>query len=146
MHTTPGNALVLAYGKTKLLVKVASIACVLSIVLNAFLCKYFSVGSAVISYFIYTLAIIGLYYVSFYKKLLGLSRFRMFGCFLYPVIIAIVAFCIVSFLPISVDSFDGINLRLAYIIVCIIKSIIWLSLYTFALYQFNIMDLKELKK
>ena len=146
MHTTPGNALVLAYGKTKLLVKVTSIACVLSIVLNAFLCKYFSVGSAVISYFIYTLAIIGLYYVSFYKKLLGLSRLRMFSCFLYPVIIAIVAFCIVSFLPISVDSFDGFNLRLAYIIVCLIKSIIWLSLYMFALYQFNIMDLKDLKK
>ena len=146
MHTTPGNALVLAYGKTKILVKVTSIACILSIVLNAFLCKYFSVGSAVISYFIYTLAIIGLYYVSFYKKLLGLSRMRMFCCFLYPVIIAIFTFCIVSFLPISVGFFDGINLRLAYIIVCITKSLIWLLLYMFALYLFKLLDLKELRK
>ena len=146
MHTTPGNALVLAYGKTKILVKVTSIACILSIVLNAFLCKYFSVGSAVISYFLYTLAIIGLYYVSFYKKLLGLSRLRLFCCFIYPVIIAIFTFFIVSFLPITVGLCDGINLRLAYIIVCIIKSSIWLLLYMFALYLFKLLDLKELRK
>ena len=146
MHTTPGNALVLAYGKTKLLVKVTSVACILSIILNAFLCKYFNVGSAVISYFIYTLAIIGLYYVSFYKKLLGLSRLRMFGCFIYPLIIAIVTFCIVTLLPITVGLFEGVNLRLAYIIVCIIKSLIWLSLFMFTLYLFKLLDLKELRK
>lgn len=146
MHTTPGNALVLAYGKTKLLVKVTSIACVFSIVLNAFLCKYLSVGSAVISYFIYTLVIIGLYYVSFYKKLLGLSRFRMFRSFIHPVVVSIITSCVVFVLPISVDLFNGMNLRLANIIVCFIKSSIWLILYILALYQFKMLDLKELKK
>lgn len=35
MHTTPGNALVLAYGKTKLLVQVTSVACVCSILISA---------------------------------------------------------------------------------------------------------------
>lgn len=146
MHTTPANALVLAHGKTKLLVKVTSIACILSIVLNTFLCKYLSVGSAVISYFIYTLAIIGLYYVAFYKKLLRLSRLRMFTCFLYPVVLSTVTFCIVSALPISVDLFNGMNLRLSYILVCIVKSSIWLILYALALYWFKLLDLKELKK
>lgn len=48
MHTTPGNALVLAYGKTKLLVQVTSVACVCSMILNVVLCKYFEVGSAII--------------------------------------------------------------------------------------------------
>lgn len=75
MHTTPGNALVLAYGKTKLLVQVTSVACVCSMILNVVLCKYFEVGSAIIAYFLYVCTIIGLYYVVFYKKLLHLSRF-----------------------------------------------------------------------
>lgn len=63
MHTTPGNALVLAYGKTKLLVQVTSVACVCSMILNVVLCKYFEVGSAIIAYFLYVCTIIGLYYV-----------------------------------------------------------------------------------
>ena len=84
--------------------------------------------------------------MSFYKKLLGLSRLRMFCCFLYPVIIAIITFRIVSLSPINVALFDGINLRLAYIIVCIIRSSIWLLLYMFALYLFKLLDLKELRK
>lgn len=67
MHTTPGNALVLAYGKTKLLVQVTSVACVCSMILNVVLCKYFEVGSAIIAYFLYVCTIIGLYYVVFIK-------------------------------------------------------------------------------
>lgn len=66
MHTTPGNALVLAYGKTKLLVQVTSVACVCSMILNVVLCKYFEVGSAIIAYFLYVCTIICLYYVVFY--------------------------------------------------------------------------------
>lgn len=57
MHTTPGNALVLAYGKTKLLVQVTSVACVCSMILNVVLCKYFEVGSAIIAYFLYVCTI-----------------------------------------------------------------------------------------
>lgn len=68
MHTTPGNALVLAYGKTKLLVQVTSVACVCSMILNVVLCKYFEVGSAIIAYFLYVCTIIGLYYVVFIKN------------------------------------------------------------------------------
>ena len=146
MHTTPGFALVLAHGKTKLLVKVTSVACILSILLNAFLCKYIGVGSAIISYFIYTLVIIGLYYISFYKKILGLSRLRMFRSFLYPVILSVITLGIVSKLPITVENFDGINLRIAYIVVCIIKSSIWLSLYVTLLYWFKLFKFKELRK
>ena len=58
MHTTPGNALVLAYGKTKLLVQVTSVACVCSMILNVVLCKYCEVGSAIIAYFLYVCSII----------------------------------------------------------------------------------------
>ena len=96
MHTTPGNALVLAYGKTKLLVQVTSVACVCSMILNVVLCKYFEVGSAIIAYFLYVCTIIGLYYVVFYKKLLHLSRLKLFLCFIKPTLVGSVL-CVISF-------------------------------------------------
>lgn len=146
MHTTPGNALVLAHGKTKLLVIVTAIACLFSMLLNVWLCKYFNVGSAIIAYFIYTLAIIGLYYISFYKKLLGLSRWKLFKCFAKPTIIAAIVYIIIYQVPISINIFHGLNERIAYILVCIIKTIIWFIPYITLLYIFNVIDIKQLIK
>lgn len=62
MHTTPGNALVLSYGKTRLLVITTAVACVLSIVINALLSKRYGVGSAIIGYTIYIVILSALYY------------------------------------------------------------------------------------
>lgn len=146
MHTTPGNALVLAYGKTKLLVIVTAIACLLSMILNIWLCKYFDVGSAIIAYFIYTLIIIGLYYVSFYKKLLGLSRLKLFKSFLRPVLVAVLLFVVVYMIPISVDLFQGLNERVAYILICVMKSVIWFVPYVVLLNLFKIINIKQIIK
>ena len=145
MHTTPGNALVLAHGKTKLLVKVTSAACILSMLINIFLCKYFEVGSAIIAYFIYVLIIIGLYYASFYKKLLHLSRYKLFKCFAIPTILAGGIFVIVSLIPISIQWLPHLNERIAYIIVCIIKSLMWLIPYLILLQILKIANFKQLK-
>ena len=145
MHTTPGNALVLAHGKTKLLVKVTSAACILSMLINIFLCKYFEVGSAIIAYFIYVLIIIGLYYASFYKKLLHLSRYKLFKCFAIPTILAGGIFVIVSLIPISIQWLPHLNERIAYIIICIIKSLMWLIPYLILLQTLKIVNFKQLK-
>lgn len=59
IHTTPGNCLILAYGKTKLLVITSAVSCLISIIINAILCKYYNVGSAVIGYFVYVVIVIG---------------------------------------------------------------------------------------
>lgn len=146
MHTTPGNALVLAYGKTKLLVQVTSVACVCSMVLNVILCKYLEVGSAITAYFLYVCTIIGLYYVVFYKKLLHLSRLRLFLCFIKPTIIGAVLCAIVYFVPISKDMFTGMNERIALLIICLIKSLIWFIPFVLILGMLKIVDLKSLKK
>ena len=146
MHTTPGNALVLAHGKTKLLVKVTAAGCLLSMALNIVLCKYFSVGSAILAYFVYVLIIIGLYYVSFYKKLLNLSRMKMVKCFLVPTVIAIGVYVIASLVPISIDMFGAINVRVAYILVCIVKTMVWGIPYIAILHFCKIIDFKQLKK
>lgn len=146
MHTTPGNALVLAYGKTKLLVRVTAAGCICSMALNIALCKYFEVGSAIIAYFIYVLFIIGLYYAYFYKKLLQLSRLRMFKCFLLPVAEAALVYALVSFVPISADLFCLADGRLAYMLACIAKALLWLIPYTVLLQCTKTVDFLQLIK
>lgn len=146
MHTTPANALVLAHGKTKLLVKVTAIGCVLSMALNILLCKYFNVGSAIFAYFIYVCIIIGLYYISFYKKLLNLSRKKMMKCFFIPTIIAAGSYVIASLVPIRVDAFVGMNERVAYVLVCLIKTLVWGIPYLAVLHFCKIIDFKQLKR
>lgn len=145
MHTTPGNALVLAYGKTKLLVQVTSVACVCSMILNVVLCKYFEVGSAIIAYFLYVCTIIGLYYVVFYKKLLHLCRLKLFLCFIKPTLVGSVLCVIVNFVPISIDIFAGLNERIAFLLICGIKSLIWFLPFVLVLKMLKILDLKSLK-
>lgn len=146
MHTTPGNALVLAHGKTKLLVRVTAVGCIASMLLNVFLCKYFEIGSAIMAYFFYVCVIIGLYYVSFYKKLLGLSRKKMIVCFAKPTIIAFIIYILVSLIPLDISIFGAINERVAYILLCVVKSLIWVIPYVVILYFTKVMDFKQLKK
>lgn len=144
MHTTPGNALVLAQGKTKLLVKVTAMACIISMVLNVFLCRYIDVGSAVIAYFVYVLIMIGLYYISFYKKLLHLRRLKLFKCFLEPTILAIIVYVLICFIPIDLSVFGHMNERLIYILICFIKTVLWCIPYLLLLSIFKIINLKHL--
>ena len=146
MHTTPGNALVLAHGKTKLLGQGTAGGCVASRILNIVLCKYFNVGSAIIAYFIYVCFIIGLYYVSFYKKLLNLSRRKMLVCFLIPTIVAALVYIVVSCIPIDKSFFGDINERIGYVLVCVLKTMMWAIPYIAILYFGKMVDFKQIKK
>lgn len=144
MHTTPGNALVLAYGKTKLLVVVSAVDCVLSIVLNCILSKYLGVGSAIVAYAFYVLIIIGLYYVAFYKKLLGLSRLKLFLDFLYPTLVAVLSLLLCSLIPFDQIIFWNSN-RCYYLAMLGIKSLCWFVPYAVMLFAFRLVSLKEIK-
>lgn len=144
MHTTPGNALVLSYGKTRLLVIVTAIDYVISMVLNAFLCKYLGVGSAIVAYSLYVLVIIGLYYVSFYKKLLGLSRIKLFLDFIKPTIVAFISFGICYLIPFNELSFWHNN-RMYYIVMFVIKSVVWFIPYAAMLFGFKLLTVKEIR-
>lgn len=146
MHTTPGNALVLAYGRTKELVISTAVFCVISMIVNALLCKYIGVGSAVVAYFIYVLLVIGLYYIYYYKKLLGLSRYRMMLCFLKPVLLGVVLMYIVKYIPFDFVISDNQNYRISLLLVCMIKSSIWLTLYICLVHLFKIEDIRNIIK
>lgn len=145
IHTTPGNALILAYGRTKLLVITSAGACLLSMIINAMLCSYFGVGSAVIGYFIYVLIMIASYYVIYYKKLIGLNRIKMFRSFFIPTAISMGTLFVVQFIPTEHLSFTFMPLRLHYIVLCIIKTLLWLTPYISLLLIFRIIDLKSIK-
>lgn len=144
MHTTPGNALVLAYGKTKLLVISTAFFCILSLILNAMLSPKYGVGAAVISYLIYVIFVIGLYYVEYYNKLLKLSRRRMLKSFFMPTIISVLVLVAIYFLPITFVNFD--NIRLTKIMVFILKTLLWIIPYCLLLIMFKVVDVNELKK
>lgn len=142
MHTTPGNSIVLAYGRTKKLVYVTAIDCIVSMVANAMLCKYLQVGSAIVAYFFYVSIIISLYYFHFYKSLLHLSRRKMLNCFLQPTLVAIVCAVIAQLIPLPLSEFfDG---RLLYSSLFIAKAGIWTSLFVAMLVAFKMLDIKQL--
>lgn len=134
IHTTPGNSLVLAYGKTKSLVVTSACSCILSMAVNIVLCPKYGVGSAVIGYFIYVVIVIGYYYVSYYKKLLHLNRYKMFGSFLRPVSLAIVATAAVQAIPENWWTTQACTGRMSLIIQCLTKTAFWGTCYMALLY------------
>ena len=145
MHTTPGNALVLSYGKTRLLVITTAIACVLSIVVNALLSKRFGVGSAVIGYTLYIVILTALYYVSFYKKLLHLSNLKLFSKFLKPTFFGIISLLICEFIPFNELHFWNDN-RFYYIVMLAIKSVAWFIPYAIFITIFKLFPINAVLK
>lgn len=146
IHTTPGNALVLAYGCTRPLVITSALACIVSMVINVILSFHYGVGSAVIGYFIYVVIVIGSYYIFYYKKLIGLNRWKMFQSFLIPTGLAVILLILVKFVPVSPNDFPIFSPRLQYISVCIVKTLLWLIPYVVLLIIFHVIDVKSLKK
>lgn len=145
MHTTPGNALVLSYGKTKLLVVTTAVACVLSIIVNAMLSKQLGVGSAIIGYFLYILILSGLYYVWFYRKLLHLSNWKLFSKFAFPTLIGVASLALSELVPFNEIHFWNNN-RMYYIVMLAIKSVTWFLPYLILISVFHLFPVKEIFK
>lgn len=143
MHTTAGEALILAYGRTRKLVITSASACILSMLLNIFLCHYIEVGSAVVSYLLYVVLVIGVNYALLYKDLLGLQRTKMLMSFLKPTLVGVVT-CIAC-LGLSLDSwiitgYDRWDCLLAFGL----KGTIWVLLYLTCLHLCKIVDLRSM--
>lgn len=141
IHTTPGNSLILAYGKTKPLVITSALSCLLSMVINVILCKQMGVGSAVVGYFVYVVIVIGLYYLSYYKKLMRLRRLKMALAFVRPTALAVIAFIIASIIPFDWFDIHVENDRLSLILQCILKTSIWIIPYTVLLFATKTLSL-----
>lgn len=139
VHTTPGNSLILAKGKTRALVVTSAIACVLSIILNACLCKLFNAGAAVIGYTLYIVIVISSYYFIYYKKILNLEKKKIFISFFYPTSLSLISILIVCLLSniLQIDNTVGILWGTVVIIFC------WFTIFFVLLLLFRIIKLKN---
>ena len=146
IHTTPLGSLVFAYGKMKAIVVTTAIYCVISMLINASLCHYLAVGSAVLGYAIYVCLVIGTYYVYFNKHILHLSRIKMVWIFLRPTFIAIILAVILMNIPINYFFVSSGNARIDYLFVCIVKSTLWFVPYIVILQLSKIIDFRFLVK
>lgn len=84
LHNSPVASLVLATGKTRMLVYSSAIACLSSLTINVLLAKNLGVGSAVVGYLLYIIIQMLFYYLYFTRKILGLNSFSVFKSFIKP--------------------------------------------------------------
>lgn len=141
IFNTPISSLVLATGKTRMLVFSSAIACIISMFINAFLSKYYGVGSAVIGYLIYILIQQSFYFFYFNGKVLHLNSNKIFKSFLYPVLLGFISFGIIYL----TFNFQSDN-RSTIILLGIIKGLSWVILYGILLFTFKILNFTELKR
>lgn len=144
IHTTPGNSLILACGKTKLLVLTSAVACLISMLINIAFCKYIGVGSAVIGYFVYVLIVISMNYIAYYRKILCLNNLKIALSFIIPTIIGFIVLCIIYIFPLEKLRVEIFSVRINLIVFCLTKALIWLSVYVGALVAFKQIEIKEL--
>jgi len=147
MHSTPAFSFILANGKTKVLVVGTAIACILSIVVNALLCKKIPVGSAIIGYVVYMLCLIGVYYFILYRRYLCLKRLPIFVSFLKPLLIGVICCLVPSLINVS-GLFSGLisNTRLEYIFEFVVLSLLWIVPFFCILIATRTIHLSEFKK
>lgn len=135
LHGSPVASLVLATGKTKMLVYSSAIACIVSIIINAILTQELGIGSAVIGYLVYIVIQMSFYYFYFNSKILGLNSFKIFKAFIVPTLIGFVLMIIILFLNINQ------NTILSTIIV---TSLIWFIMFVLILFIFKIVKFKNI--
>lgn len=144
VHSTPTNALVLAYGKTRILVVASAVACVISIFVNALLAESFGVGATVIGYSIYILINLCCYYGYYIKKTLKLSRVKAFLSFFNPSIVGLIALFVAKFF------FDQMSVnfeetRFGFILCAVVKASFWFAIYMSMILLFGIVRVRQRK-
>ena len=141
VHSTPTNALILAYGKTKIMVYVSALACFISIIVNAMLSKRYGVGSAVIGYFIYIIINLCTYYGFYYKHTLRIHRLKIASSFLLPSLMGVIALIIVYFM-LDVQ-FSLLNIRISMAITFCVKALFWIVVYIALIFISGVVKLNK---
>lgn len=142
LYNSPIASLILATGRARMLVYSSAIACIISIIVNVVLCRFYGVGSAVIGYLAYIVIQQGFYYCYFNARVMNLNSWTVFQMFIVPTGIGLVLFLCVSWLDIDFASTDRVYL----ILQGFLKGAIWLSLFLIAICSFNVLRLSDLRK
>lgn len=141
LHSIPAFSLIVANGKTKALVCATGIACLISMIINAALCKTVPVGSAVIGYSVYMTILVLVYYIYIYKRYLNLDRWALAKSFLKPLLLAAVACLLPSLISPDISLFDSWNMapRWSFVLLFAVNSVIWLLSFFVLLRVFRLI-------
>lgn len=144
LYNSPIASLILATGKTRMLVYSSAIACVVSIIINSILCKSLGVGAAVVGYLTYIIIQQMFYFLYFDNKVLGLDSVRVLRVFGLPVLGGLFLSCVVYyFFEIIWDS--SICDRGLLVLHGLIKGGTWLGLFVTYLHITRLMTVQEMK-
>ncbi|WP_282038264.1 lipopolysaccharide biosynthesis protein [Saccharicrinis aurantiacus] len=135
LHNSPVASLVLASGRTKMLVYSSAAACFISIVINAILCSTYGVGSAVIGYLVYIIIQLAFFYLYFNPYVLKINSIKIFKAFIKPTILGLVPVIIIT-----TSNFNLDNL----VIDIFLKMIIWFCTTISLMLLFKIIDIKDI--
>ena len=141
LYNSPISSLILATGRTRMLVYSSAIACIISIIVNVVLCRFYGVGSAVIGYFVYILIQQGFYYCYFNTRIMKLNSWTVLRMFIVPTGIGLALFLCISWLDIDLGSTN----RFYLILQGFLKGAIWLFLFLTVICSFKILRLSDLK-
>ena len=133
LHSTPVSSLILSTGKLRKLVFSTAISCAVSMIINAMLCKYFGVGSAIIGFLIYIIIQMSFYYLYFNNKILGLRSLKVFKSFIVPTAIGFVLMVVTYFVKIKTEHL---------LLQIVVNSSFWCVLYASCLVALKIIDVK----
>lgn len=143
-YSSPTYSLIMASGKTKVVVYTSAVSCIASIIINAILAPFYGMGSAVIGYLSYIVLNMLGYYFLYYSRVLNLSKLVIFFSLLKPTICAIFASIVVVIL------FSIINFpyyvcaeRLAYVLSFGVRSLVWMIVYALLIFGLGIIKLRN---
>lgn len=141
IHSSPITALILAYGKVKILVFASAISCIISMIINALLAPKYGVGSAIIGYACYILIVLCINYLIYYRRIMKLSLYKILLSFSLPALCGCIALIATDFIFLHTTHINLYNERLDNIIYFSIKCLCWLTLFTVLILSFRIVKI-----
>lgn len=145
IHSSPINALILAYGKVKILVLTSAISCIISMIINALLAPKYGVGSAIIGYACYILIVLCINYLVYYRKIMKLSLYKILLSFSLPTLCGCIALIATYFIFSHIPYMSLYTERLDNIIYFSIKCFCWLILFITLILSFRIVKIAHKK-
>ncbi len=136
LHNSPVASLVLATGKTRMLVYSSAIASIVSLLTNAIFCSSFEAGSAVLGYAVYIAIQMSFYYFYFNNKVLKLKSWKVFKSFIIPALLGSVALLTVWLMNIQLSNM---------LLQVILKSVIWVILFCGLLVSSKVLSIQKLR-
>jgi O-antigen/teichoic acid export membrane protein len=134
LHNSPVASLVLATGKTRMLVYSSALSCIISLVVNAFLAKEMGVGAAVIGYAVYAVIQMSFYYFYYNNRVLYLNSWLIFRSFIIPVLLGLLSILIVYMLHVQITHL---------LIQIVVKLILWGLFFAGSLIIFRVIGYKD---